>query len=147
MPAPLGGIGQQVADNLFELGQSTVKAAANAGSDIVKNSFEQITGAPSGVGAPQADKPKDQGQIDRDRQKEMDKQEDKRRYNQVLQELDQFRQRKKQQDSQIAQERNQQDQEKQQKDAVEKQEKDSFVKRMLQKVGAGAHGETAKQKE
>ena len=62
-------------------------------------------------------------------------------------ELDQYRQRKMQQDQQIAREKNQQEQEKAQKDAGEKQKKESFVQSLLKKVGAGAHGETAKQKE
>lgn len=147
MPAPLGGIGQQVADNLFELGKSTAKAVVQVSGDVVKGSIEQITGAPSGVGAPPADKPKDQSQIDRDRQKEISKQADRRRYEQVKAELDQYRQRKEQQDRQIAQEKNQEEQEKGQKEAEEKGKKESFVQRMLKKVGAGAHGETAKQKE
>lgn len=147
MPAPLGGIGQQVADNLFELGKSTAKAAAQVSGDVVKGSIEQITGAPSGVWTPPTDKPKDQAQMDRDRQREIAKQADKRRYEQVKAELEQYKQRKEQQDRQIAQEKNQEEQEKGQKEAVEKREKESFVQRMLKKVGAGAHGETAKQKE
>ncbi|EKD52587.1 MAG: hypothetical protein ACD_61C00299G0001, partial [uncultured bacterium] len=36
MPAPLGGIGQQVADNLFELGKSTVKSATDAGKQLAE---------------------------------------------------------------------------------------------------------------
>lgn len=147
MPAPLGGIGQQVADNLFELGKSTVQSAAKVGGDIVKGSIEQLTGAPSGVGAPQANKPKDQAEVDHERQKEIARQKDKERYQQVVAELEQYRQRRKQLDAQIAQEKNQEAQQKQQKETVEKQEKESFVQKMLKKVGAGAHGETAKQKE
>lgn len=136
-----------MADNLFELGKSTVQAAAKVGGDVVKGSIEQITGAPSGVGAPPTDKPKDQAQVDRDRQKEIAKQADKRRYEQVKAELEQYRQRKEQQDRQIAQEKNQEEQKKEQEQQVEKRDKESFVQRMLKKVGAGAHGETAKQKE
>lgn len=147
MPAPLGGIGQQVADNLFELGQSTAKAAGNAVGKVAEGTIEQLTGAPSGVGSPQTDKPKDQGEVDRERQKQIAKQKNSQRYNEVKEELDRYRQRKQQQDQQIAREKNQENQEKQQKEAVEKREKESFVQRMLRKVGAGAHGETAKQKE
>lgn len=147
MPTALGGIGQQVADNLFELGKSTAKVAAQVSGDVVKGSIEQITGAPSSVAAQVADKPKDQAQIDKDRQREISKQADKRRYEQVKAELEQYRQRKEQQDRQIAQEKNQEEQKKEQEQQVEKREKESFVQRMLKKVGAGAHGETAKQKE
>lgn len=135
-----------MADNLFELGKSTVQSAGQAGSDIVKGTFEQLAGAPSGVG-PLSDKPNDPDGLGRERQKEQDKQKDNQRYQQVKAELEQYRQRRKQLDAQIAQEKNQEAQQKQQKDEVEKQEKESFVQKMLRKVGAGAHGETAKQKE
>ena len=144
MPAP---IGQQVVDNLFELGKSTVKSAADAGKQIVETTIEQITGAPSGAGSPQADKSSEQGKIDRERKAAESKQKDQQRYEQVKGELEQYRQRRQQLDQQIAREKAQQDQEKQQKEAVEKREKESFVQSLLKKVGAGAHGETAKQKE
>ncbi len=146
MPAPLGGIGQQVVDNLFELGKSSVQSAVKAGGDIVGETIEQITGAPSGVGAPPADKVQEpQNQITQE--KAVKEQKDKQRYNQVLGELEQYRQRKQQLDAQIALENNQKEQEKAQKEAGEKQKKESFVQSLLKKVGAGAHGETAKQKE
>lgn len=135
-----------MADNLFELGKSSVQSAVKAGGDIVGETIEQITGAPSGTGAPPADKVQEP-QNQKNQEKAIKEQKDKQRYNQVLGELEQYRQRKQQQDSQIAREKAQQDQEKQQKDAGEKQKKDSFVQSLLRKVGAGAHGETAKQKE
>ncbi|NCP47099.1 hypothetical protein AUJ42_00565 [Candidatus Collierbacteria bacterium CG1_02_44_10] len=147
MPAPMGGIGQQVADNLFELGKSTVKSAGDAGKKLVEGTIEQIMGAPSGTGSPQSDKSPEPNQAQKAQEKTIKEQKDKQRYNQVLGELEQYRQRKQQQDSQIAREKAQQDQEKQQKDAGEKQKKESFVQSLLKKVGAGAHGETAKQKE
>ena len=80
-------------------------------------------------------------------EKAVKEQKDKQRYNQVLGELEQYRQRKQQLDAQIALENNQKEQEKAQKEAGEKQKKESFVQSLLKKVGAGAHGETAKQKE
>ncbi|KKT54671.1 MAG: hypothetical protein UX08_C0011G0003 [Candidatus Collierbacteria bacterium GW2011_GWB1_45_35] len=143
----MGGIGQQVADNLFELGQSTVKAATQAGGDIVSGTLEQLTGAPSGVGADPADKSKDLGERDLEQQKIMAKQKDNQRYQQVKAELDQYRQRRQELDAQIARERNQQEQEKQQKEVGARQKKESFVQSLLKKVGAGSHGETDKQKE
>jgi len=136
-----------VADNLFELGKSSVQSVAKAGGDIVGDTIEQLTGAPSGVGAPQTDKPKDPEQQRRDQEAAAAKQKDKQRYNQVLGELEQYRQRKQQLDAQIAKENNQKEQERAQKEAGEKQKKESFVQSLLKKVGAGAHGETAKQKE
>lgn len=142
----MGGIGQQVADNLFELGKSTVQSAGQAGSDIVKGTFEQLAGAPSSV-APTLGEKADPTEATKEHEVQILKQREKQRYNQVLSELDLYRQRKQQLDAQIAQEKNQEAQQKQQKNEVEKQEKESFVQRMLRKVGAGAHGETAKQKE
>jgi hypothetical protein len=150
MPAPLGGIGQQVADNLFELGKSTVQSAVKVGGDVVKDSIEQITGAPGRQSSQPAERPTTQpdsvtGGVDRE--KEATRAAAKRRYEQVKAELEQYRQRRAQQDKQIALENNQQEQENQQKKVAEKQEKESFVQKMLRKVGAGAHGETVKQKE
>ncbi len=147
MPAPLGGIGQQVADNLFELGKSTVKSATDAGKQLAEGTIEQLTGAPSGVGATQADKAQEPSQAQKSQEEAVKKQKEKQRYDQVLNELEQYRQRKSQLDAQIAREKDQQEQEKVQKDAGEKQKKENFVQGLLRKVGAGAHGETAKQKE
>lgn len=147
MPAPLGGIGQQVADNLFELGKSTVQSAGKAGSDIVKGTFEQISGAPSGVGVTTKDKVNNPNETLPEQNDLIKKQKENQRYQQVKAELEQYQQRRKQLDAQIAREKNQEAQQKQQKDEVEKQEKESFVQKMLRRVGAGSHGETAKQKE
>jgi len=142
----MGGLATQVADNLFELGQSTVKAATQAGGDILSGTIEQLISTPNG-GASQDDKSKNQKEMNREREAAESKQKDNQRYQQVKSELDRYRQRKEEQDRQIAQEKNQQEQEKQKQDAVAKQEKESFVQKMLRKVGAGSHGETAKQKE
>lgn len=147
MPAPLSGIGQQVADNLFELGKSTVKSVAKSGSDLAQTTIEQIMGAPSGVGAQQADKPKEPSTMDRERKAAESKQKDVQQYNRVKAELEQYKQRKQQQDQQIAQERAQEDRVKQQKGYEEKQKKESFIQKLLRKTGAGSHGETDRQKE
>ncbi|KKT29576.1 MAG: hypothetical protein UW41_C0016G0022 [Candidatus Collierbacteria bacterium GW2011_GWC2_44_18] len=136
-----------MADNLFELGKSSAQSVVKAGSDLVGDTIEQLTGAPSGIGVPQTDKSKDSGQQRREQEKAVSRQKEKQRYNQVLGELEQYRQRKQQQDAQIDREKNQKEQERAQKVAGEKQKKDSFVQSLLKKVGAGAHGETAKQKE
>ncbi|KKT42008.1 MAG: hypothetical protein UW64_C0017G0023 [Microgenomates group bacterium GW2011_GWC1_44_37] len=136
-----------MADNLFELGKSTVKATADAGKKIAETTIEQITGAPSGVGSQQVDKASQPSEANKQQEVAVKRQREKQQYERVKAELDQYRQRKMQQDQQIAREKNQQEQEKAQKDAGEKQKKESFVQSLLKKVGAGAHGETAKQKE
>ncbi len=143
----MGGIGQQVADNLFELGKSTVQSAAKAGSDIVKGTFEQLSGSPGDAGVPQSEQKHNPDEAPREHTEMLNKQKEKQRYNQVLSELDMYRQRKQQLDNQIARERNQLEQEKQQKEAKAAQEKESFVQKLLRKVGAGSHGETDRQKE
>jgi len=143
----MGGIGQQVADNLFELGKSTVQSAVKAGGDIVSGTLERLTGAPGGVGPSQDGGPRDQDEMDSAMKVAENKQKDSQRYQQVKAELDQYRRRRQELDAQIARERNQQEQEKQQKEAGARQKKKSFVQSLLKKVRAGSHGETAKQKE
>ncbi|SRR5258706_12057675 len=140
-----GGIGQRVADNLFELGQSTVKSAVKAGTDIAGESIEQITTAPGAVGAKQVDDKKPEvnpSQAEAER-----KQKDNRQYQLVKQEMATYIQRKRDQDAQIAREMAQRESEKKQQQVFEKKKKENFVQNLLKKVGAGSHGETAKQKE
>ncbi len=139
-----GGVGQQVADNLFELGQSAVKSAVKAVTDIASESIEQITTTPGSVGAQSADSSSNQA----DRQAEAEKkQRDKRQYELVKQEMATYIQRKQQQDAQIAREREDQEKQKKQQEGFEKKKKANFVQQLLEKVGKGSHGETAKQKE
>jgi len=147
MPAPLGGVGQQVADNLYELGKSTVQSAAKAGGDLVGSTIEQLTSAPSGVSAQQADKAEDTDRVRKEQEAVVRKQKEKQQYDRVLADLEQFRQRKQQLDAQIAEEKSRQEQQKAQGEAVKKREKESFVQSLLRKVGAGSHGETDRQKE
>ena len=136
-----------MADNLFELGKSTVKSATDAGKQLAEGTIEQLIGTPSGIGAQQADKAQEPSQAQKSQEEAVKKHKEKQRYDQVLNELEQYRQRRRQLDAQIAREKDQQEQEKVQKDAGEKQKKENFVQGLLRKVGAGAHGETAKQKE
>jgi hypothetical protein len=140
-----GGIGQQVADNLFELGQSTVKSAVKAGTDIVGESIEQITSAPSSVGAQQAvdKKPEaNSAQVEAER-----KQRDKRQFEMVRRELDTYIQWKQQQEAQMAQEKAAEEKRKEQEEVFEKNKKESFVQSLLKRVKGGSHGEMSKQKE
>jgi len=46
MPGVIGQIGQNVADNLFEIGQSAVKGTVGAVADIAHETVEQISVAP-----------------------------------------------------------------------------------------------------
>lgn len=147
MPAPLGGIGQQVADNLFELGKSTAQSTVKTAGDLVGGIFEQLSSSSSGVSANQGDTQKNPDQIEKDRQEALAKQKDKQQYDRVLSELEQYRERRKQLDAQIAQEKQQEEQQRVQKEAQEKQEKQNFVQMLLSRVGAGSHGETDRQKE
>lgn len=135
-----------MADNLFELGQSTVKSAVKAGADIIGDSIEQITTAPGSVGVKQqnGDKKPEASKAQAEAEK---KQKERRQYERVKQEMDTYIQRKQQLDAQIAREKQEQEQQKKQQEGFEKQKKANFVQKLLQKVGAGSHGETAKQKE
>jgi len=149
MPGNLGGVGQQVVDNIFELGQSAVKGVVKASVNIAKDTIETVTTAPSSVAAQQSeDKRPETGQSSAASQEAAQKrQEAKRQYDLVKNEIATYVQRKKQQDEQIAREREQESQEKKQKDLFEKRKKDSFVQQLMNKIGGASHGETSKQKE
>ncbi len=147
MPTALGGIGQQVADNLFELGKSAARATADAGKKIAETTIEQISGAPSGVGAQQSDKKPEPSQAQREQEAAVKKQKERQQYERVKAELEQYRARKRQQDEQIAREKANEKQQEDQKKAVEKQEKESFVQKLLKRAAGGSHGETDRQKE
>lgn len=149
MPGNFGGVGQQVVDNLFELGKATSKSVVKAGTDIATDAVEVALGAPSTVAAKVGDKKHEQGQSDAAKQQQLaqKRQAEKRRFEEVKGELAQFIERKKQLDAQIAQERQQEERQKDQVEMHEKQKRESFVQKMLKRVGAGSHGETAKMKE
>lgn len=148
MPGNFGGIGQQVVDNIFELGQSAAKGVAKASVDIAKDTIENVVGAPSSVAAQQGDKSTEKGQSQATQQQAaLKKQAEKRQYEAVKNEMATYIQRKKQQDEQIAREKEQETQQKKQQETYEKQKKENFVQSLLKKIGGGSHGETAKQKE
>ena len=143
----MSGIGQQVADNLFELGKSAVKATADAGKKIAEGTYEQISSAPSGTGMKPGDQKTEQTDPQKEQEKAIRKQKEKQRYEQVKAELEQYRQRKMQQDQQIAREKAAEEQRDQQKEAAEEQEKESFVQKLLHRTAGQSHGETSKMKE
>ena len=145
----LGGIGQQVAGDLFELGKSAVKSTAKVVTDTVGDSIEQILSAPTGLTSKEANKSAaPQRQEDTKEYKEVaKKREEKQRYQSVKSELDEYVQRKKQQDAQIAQEKAQEEQQKKQEKSYEKQKKESFLQGLMKRLAGGSHGETDRQKE
>jgi hypothetical protein len=143
MPGAVSQIAQNVADNLFEIGQSAVKATAGAVVDIAHESIEQIA-ATSGTVA-QTNKP--QTETANSQQKEVKKAAERRRLQEVQAELAQYVQRKQALDKKIAEEKAAESQQAKQTDFAEKRKKESYVQTMLKKLGKGSHGETDKQKE
>ena len=145
----MGGIGQQVAGDLFELGKGVVKGAAKAVTDIATDSIEQILSAPAGAVNKEPQKSTaNTGEDDKkDQQTLLKKRQEKRRFDEVRSELTEYIQRKKQQDTQIAQEKAQEEQQKKQEKNYEKQKKESFLQGLMKRLAGGSHGETDRQKE
>ena len=148
MPGNLGGIGQQVADNVFELGQSVASGVAKAGVDIARDTIETVTGSQGGASQQGGDKSVESGQsAAKQQQAAQKKQEEKKQYEFVKNEMATYIQRKEQQNAQIAREKAQEAKQHDDKEVFEKRKKDSFVQSLMKKLGAGSHGETSKQKE
>ena len=143
MPSVLGQVGQNVADNLFELGKGVVAGTAKAATDIVSETIEQVTGAPGQATAQNAPKNESSEVTGGDEKKRM---AEKQRFEEVKGELARYMERKKQLDQRIAEdkeaEKNEQD-----KKVFEKRKKENFTQALLKKLGAGSHGETERQKE
>lgn len=136
MPSVLGQVGQNVADELFELGKSAVQGTVKAVADVASESIEQITAAAPGQVMPKATE-KTKTADDRVAEKNKIKAEEKRRFDEVRAELDRYINWKKQQDQKIAQEKAAQNQQEHQEKAVEKQKKDSWVKNMINRSQTG----------
>lgn len=143
MPSVLGQVGNDVADNLFELGKGVVAGTAKAATDIASETIEQVTSAPSQAVAQVADKLAS-GEVAADDEKK--NMADKQRYEQVKSELETYAERKRALDKKIAEdkaaEKNGQD-----RKTFEKRKKENFTQALLKKLGAGSHGEMEKQKE
>lgn len=143
----LGGIGQQVAGDIFELGKSVVKGTVKAVGNITSQTIETAITAPAGM-VPGVDKTNDQkGNQNQDQKESQKRQKEKKQFEEVRGELAEYTQRKKQLDAQIAQEKNQEEQEHKQKENYEKQKKDSFLKQLMKRLAGSSHGETDRQKE
>ena len=141
MSSALGQIGQNVADNLFEIGQGAVKGTVGVVADVASESIEQVMTAPSQANAQSTNKPENTGSNNQEK-----KAAENRRFQEVREELSLYLQRRRQLDQKIAQE-NAMKKEESDKKVFEKKKKDSFTASMLKKLGAGSHGETDKQKE
>ncbi|HOX95834.1 MAG TPA: hypothetical protein PLI45_00415 [Candidatus Woesebacteria bacterium] len=125
MPSVLGQVGQSVADNLFEIGQSAVKGTVKAAKDIAGESIEQITSAPVQATAPVVEKPASIASQTGDESK---KRQERQRLEEVKAELAQFIQRKQQLDQRIEQEKTE---EVQQEKVLEQRKKQSWVSRVI----------------
>ncbi len=144
----LGGIGQQVAGDIFEIGKSAVKGTAKVLGDTLSDSIEQIISAPTGVvGTEDKELKKRREEQDRQRKDAEKQQKEKRQFQEVRGQLEEYVQHKKQIDAQKAQEIMQQEQESKQKENYEKQKKDSFLKQLMKRLAGSSHGETDRQKE
>lgn len=144
----LGGIGQQVAGDIFELGKSAVKGTAKVLGDTLTDSIEQIISAPTGVSGVEDERVKKQREEREKQVKEAQKkQSEKKQFQEVRGRLEEYIQHKKQIDAQKAQEVMQQEQQSKQKENYEKQKKDSFLKQLMRRLAGGSHGETDRQKE
>lgn len=143
----LGGVGQQVAGDIFELGKSVVKGTVKAVDDIATQTIETAITAPAGVGQTYNEIKEQKNNQNQDQKEALKRQKEKRQFEEVRGELAEYTQRKKQLDAQIAQEKNQEEQEHKQKESYEKQKKDSFLKQLMKRLAGGSHGETDRQKE
>ena len=131
MPGVIGQIGQNVADNLFELGKSAVKGTAGALTDIASESIEQISGATPQGGQSQTGG-EQQGQSTA--AKEEKRRQEKQRFEEVRAELNQYMRRKNELDQKIAQERETERRQAEQKKEEQRVKKDSWVKRIINRA-------------
>lgn len=127
MPGVVGQVAQNVADNLFELGQSAVAGTAGAVADIAHESIEQISTVPGAVA--QTSKP--QVENAGGSQKEVRKAEERRQFETVKAELAQYIQRKQALDQKIAEEKAAEGQQAKQTDFMEKRKRDNWVSRII----------------
>jgi hypothetical protein len=134
MPGVLGQVGQNVADNLFEIGKSAVKGTVGAAADIATGSVEQITGSPKQSVTPTADANTD----GEDRRTSVNrKAEDNKRFQEVRTELARYTQRKKELDRKIAEEKMAESQQEKHEDFVEKKKRDNWVNRIINRSQTG----------
>lgn len=129
MPGVIGQIGQSVADNLYEIGQSAVKATTDVVPGLVKTTVEQIGGYPVGVSAANSNEDKQNGAV-ADQRSEFEK----RRFDEVRAELETYIRRKKELDAKIAEEKKMEEGQKNQENIAKKQERESWAKRIINRA-------------
>jgi len=127
MPSVLGQVGQSVADNLFEIGQSAVKGTVGAVADIAHESIEQVTAASAQSTVSASGKPPSESEGAKDQKKLAEKQ----RFEEVKSELATYIQRKKELDQKIAEEKSMEGQQAAQKEHIQKQKKESWVNKII----------------
>ncbi len=127
MSSVLGQIGQNVADNLFELGQGAVKGTVGVVADVAQEAVEQVIPSHNLSDVQYSDK---QTGIEKNKNIEDRKMMEKRRFEEVRSELARYSLWKKEQDRKIAEEKSAEGQQRQ-KEKIEKKEKDNWVKRMI----------------
>lgn len=130
MTGVIGQIGQGVADNLFEIGQSTVKATADVAPGLVKEVIQQVTGSGDdvsggAVGTKETEKSEESMQR---------KVQEKRRFNEVRAELDRYIKRKRELDARIVQERAIEEKRGEEEAAMRQYERGSWVKRVINRA-------------
>jgi len=136
MPSVLGQVGQNVADNLFEIGQSAVKGTAGAVADVVSGSIEQIAATPGRETNQRSDEYKP-AESSGQQEKEKKRMADKQRFEEVKAELARYMRWKQEQDSKIAEEKAEQGQQANQKEFIEKKKKDSWIKNIISRSQTG----------
>ena len=131
MPGVIGQVGQNVADNLFELGKSAVKGTAGALTDIASESIEQLSGA-----APQASQTQKGGEQQglSAAAKEEKRRQEKQRFEEVRAELTQYMRRKKELDQRIAHDKEVERRQVEQKKEEQRVKKESCVKRLINRA-------------
>lgn len=127
MPGVLGQVGQSVADNLFEIGQSAVKGTVGVVADIAHESIEQISSSP----VPAVPTTEQNTGVERNRVGREMKEAEKRRFEQVKDELSRYIQRKRVLDQKIAEEKMMENRQETEKNEQKKMEQESWVKRII----------------
>lgn len=132
MPGVVSQIGQNVADNLFEIGKSAVKGTVGAVTDIASETIEEVINASGQTGTTGGKMPeKAKSTAEEDKEREAAR---RRRLEEVRRDLTNFTERKKQLDAKIAEEKEAEKQQKEQKEAVKTQERDSWIKKMINRA-------------
>lgn len=130
MSSVLSQVGQNVADNLFEIGQSAVVGTAKALSDIGGETIEQVVSVSTSNNSDidNKERPLQNSNV------EEKKKADMARFQEVKTEIEQYIQRKRALDQKIAEETQA---EKQQSGLIEKKKKDSWVNKMINRAQTG----------